>query len=116
MDGGEARGPEDHNFAPVLQITPMLKHNVDSLPDSVGTPGKLPLDDDPDWKPKKKTVVEMLLEESFCLRGFTKDSLLKFVLTSQILESDRQKYLSGQMPKSQLGMHYRFGSKLSSLS
>lgn len=103
MDGEEIHNPEGHGLFPTLQVAHLSKPNVDSLPESVGTVTKATLDVNPEGKPKKKTVIEMLLEESFCLQNLTKSTLLKFVLTSQILEPDRQKYLSTQMPKSQLG-------------
>lgn len=103
MDGEGIRNSEGHGLPSTLQATQLSKPNVDSLPESVSTVTKAVLDANPEGRPKKKTVVEMLLEESLCLQNVTKSTLLKFVLTSQILESDRQKYLSNQIPKSKIG-------------
>lgn len=103
MDGEGIRNSGGHGLPSTLQATQLSKPNVDSLPESVGTVTKAVLDANPEGRPKKKTVVEMLLEESLCLQNVTKSTLLKFVLASQILEPDRQKYLSNQIPKSKIG-------------
>ena len=57
-------------------------------------------------KARKKTVAEMLLTESFCLPSITKEILIGFIVTSQILEADRKKYLLNEISRASLGIAF----------
>lgn len=54
--------------------------------------------------PRKKTVVEMLITESFCLSGISADELLGLISSSLILEEDRKKYLLAEIPRATIGI------------
>lgn len=55
-------------------------------------------------KPRKKTVVQMLLSESICLAGISQELLCELVKHSTILEEDRRRYIMSELPKCSVGI------------
>jgi hypothetical protein len=54
-------------------------------------------------KPRKKTVVQMLLSESICLADMSQELLCELVNHSTILEEDRRRYITSELPKCSVG-------------
>jgi hypothetical protein len=77
--------------APFLR-TPLDLATQNTITSNIGVP-----------KFRKKTVVEMLLTESYCLTNISKVNLQNFIEDSQILEADRKKYLLTEISRSRIG-------------